>query len=297
MVALWKLETDGGRRLARGPAEQGPQELLPREITIDGLLCKGGDAFREGVFDSPGTLLPESDVRILPPIDTQEVWACGVTYQRSRDARMAESDSPDHYDRVYEAERPELFFKSVGWRVRGPGEPVTIRPESSWDVPEPELALIIDASGEIVAYSIANDMSSRSIEGENPLYLPQAKTYDGACALGPCLVLPEEAPPAEDMVLNLRILRQGRELVTEQVEVSGMRRTLAELVEWLFGSLTFPVGAVLLTGTAIVPEPEFTLRADDEVVINVNGLGELRNPVKTLHLARAAVRPGRPAAP
>ena len=288
-MALWKLETDGGRRLARGRVDQGPQELLPREVTIDGLLREGGNALREGVFDSPGTPLPDSDVTILAPIETQEVWACGVTYQRSRDARMAESDSPDHYDRVYEAERPELFFKSAGWRVRGPGDPVTIRPESSWDVPEPELALVIDATGEIVAYSIANDMSSRSIEGENPLYLPQAKTYDGACALGPCLVLTEEAPSTEDMVLNLSILREGQELVTEQVEVSGMRRTLAELVEWLYGSLTFPVGAVLLTGTAIVPEPEFTLRDGDEVVIAVEGLGALRNPVETLRLARTAV--------
>jgi 2-dehydro-3-deoxy-D-arabinonate dehydratase len=194
--------------------------------------------------------------RIIAPIGGQEVWAAGVTYTRSRDARVLESGTPDHYERVYLAERPELFLKAASGRVRGPGEPVGIRADSGWDVPEPELAVVADSAGKIVGYLNGNDMSSRSIEGENPLYLPQAKIYTGSCAVGPCLATPDEVP--------------------------DLHRSPDDLVRWLFRALDFPVGVVLLTGTAIVPPPDFTLRTGDEVIIATTGLGELRNVVEVV---------------
>jgi len=280
-VALWRVRTGAGERLARGPAEAGPRELLPAGLTVDGLL--GGppgalDAALAGPGDGP---LPPGTGSLVP-VGGQEVWAAGVTFWRSREARMeeAEAAAPDVYDRVYEAERPELFFKAAPGRSRGPGEPVGIRADSGWDVPEPELAVVADRRGEVVAYTIGNDLSSRSIEGENPLYLPQAKVYLGSCALGPALVPVGEAPAFEELELHLAVLRDGDEAFAGTVALGDMRRRPAELVDWLFRAQEFPVGAVLLTGTAIVPPSGFTLRPGDLVTITVPGLGVLSNPVE-----------------
>jgi 2-dehydro-3-deoxy-D-arabinonate dehydratase len=219
-------------------------------------------------------------------VESQEVWAAGVTYERSRDARMEESAEPSVYDHVYDAVRPELFFKSVGWRVRGPGESIGVRADSTWDVPEPELALVITASLEVAGYLIGNDMSSRSIEGENPLYLPQAKVYDGSCALGPCIVpVGEVEPPFE---IHLRVMRGGATIVDDRTSSGRLRRSFAELAEHLGSALTFPAGAILLTGTGVVPDPNFTLRDGDEVRVEIEGLGELVNPV--VRVGRSAAK-------
>jgi 2-dehydro-3-deoxy-D-arabinonate dehydratase len=205
-----------------------------------------------------------------------------VTYTRSRDARVLESGTPDHYERVYLAKRPELFLKATPGRVRGSGEPVGIREDSGWDVPEPELAVVADSGGHIVGYLNGNDMSSRSIEGENPLYLPQAKIYTGSCAVGPCLATPDEVPGLASLLIGLRVVRDGTEIVSDTVKVADLHRSPDDLVRWLFRALDFPVGVVLLTGTAIVPPPDFTLRTGDEVIIATTGLGELRNVVEAV---------------
>jgi 2-dehydro-3-deoxy-D-arabinonate dehydratase len=280
-MALWQLLADGERRLARGPATAGPAELLDASLTLDGLLAGPPGAFA-AALRGPGAGPVPGGARVLAPVGSQEVWAAGVTYTRSRDARMLESGTPDHYDRVYTAERPELFFKAAPGRARGPGEPVGIRTDSGWDVPEPELAVLADARGDIVAYLNGNDMSSRSIEGENPLYLPQAKVYDGSCALGPCLVPPGETADLASLSISLRVVREGTDVVQDTVQVSGLRRPPAELLRWLTAGLSFPAGVVLLTGTATVPPPDFTLRPGDEVIIAATGLGELRNVVEAV---------------
>ncbi len=209
-----------------------------------------------------------------------------MTFRRSLEARMEEAEAaePDIYDRVYEAERPELFFKAAPGRSRGPGEPVGIRADSGWNVPEPELAVVADCRGKIVAYIIGNDLSSRSIEGENPLYLPQAKVYLGSCALGPALVPVDQAPALEDLQIRLVVIRDGGEAFAGTVRLIDMRR--AELVEWLFRAQEFPAGVVLLTGTSIVPPSDFTLRAGDLVTITVPGLGQLSNPVEIVAARR-----------
>jgi 2-dehydro-3-deoxy-D-arabinonate dehydratase len=214
----------------------------------------------------------------LAPIeDAQEVWASGVTYLRSREARRAESDMGDVYDWVYVAQRPELFFKANGWRVMGPEQPVRIRADSTWNVPEPELTLVINAHGEIVGYTAGNDMSSRSIEGENPLYLPQAKIYDGSCALGPAIRL-ADGESFHDLPVRLSIEREGRQVFEGQTNTAKINRKLEELVIALFRELSFPRGAFLLTGTGIVPPESFTLTAGDCVTISVGEL-TLANPV------------------
>jgi len=218
----------------------------------------------------------------LAPIGTQEVWAAGVTYFSSRLARMEESKDAgggDFYSRVYEADRPELFFKTTPARVRGPGEKVRIRKDSEWDVPEPEATLFINSSGSIQGYTIGNDMSSRSIEGENPLYLPQAKSYDGSTSLGPCLLLTEEAPSAKTGI-SLEILRNGETAFTGKSSLAMMKRNFEELVEFLYRETSFSQGAFLMTGTGIVPGNDFTLRSGDEINITVDGIGTLTNPVE-----------------
>ena len=279
-MALWQLEADGERRLARGPASEGPQELLTASLTIDALLAVPDALATELRGPSAGPV--PAGARIIAPIGSQEVWAAGVTYTRSLDARVLESGTPDPYERVYQASRPELFFKAAPGRVRGPGEPVGIRSDSGWDVPEPELAVVADRNGHIAGYLNGNDMSSRSIEGENPLYLPQAKIYTGSCAIGPCLALPDEVPGLRSMLISLRVMRDGAELVSDTVKVADLHRRPEDLVRWLFRALDFPVGVVLLTGTAIVPPPAFTLCAGDEVIIATTGLGELRNVVEVV---------------
>ncbi len=219
-------------------------------------------------------------VRLLAPVERQEVWAAGVTYLRSKAARMEESDfSASAYDRVYEAERPEIFFKSMPEKVVATGEPVGIRGDASWNVPEPELALVLNSRGEIVGLTIGNDMSSRDIEGENLLYLPQAKTYHRSCALGPWITLGTPEADARGWDIRLDILRDGEPVFFGETSVSQIKRGFTELAGFLFRCQQFPHGAVLLTGTGIVPPETFTLQARDEVVIGISGIGTLRNPV------------------
>jgi 2-dehydro-3-deoxy-D-arabinonate dehydratase len=217
---------------------------------------------------------------VLAPAGGQPVWAAGVTFRRSRDARLDESRGLDAYDKVYLAERPELFLKALPGTARGTGQPIGVRADSGWDVPEPELAVVADRRGEIVAYTIADDVSSRSIEGENPLYLPQAKLYRGSCAIGPCLVPVAEAPDPAAMEIALAIERDGTELFADACSVADMKRSLPELVDWLWRGQDLPLGAVLCTGTSIVPPPELALRPGDQVTISISGLGELTNPVE-----------------
>ena len=215
---------------------------------------------------------------VLPPIEVmQEVWACGVTYMRSREAREMESASADIYSKVYDAVRPELFFKATGWRVVGDGEPVRIRHDSLWNVPEPELTLVINAYMEIVGYCCGNDVSSRDIEGQNPLYLPQAKIFNGSCALGPSLELIPKAS-LESLPIELKILRDGNSVFEGDSNTAKMKRSLPELVAFLGCELEFPQGVFLMTGTGIVPPDHFSLQVGDVVNIRVGGLS-LTNPV------------------
>jgi 2-dehydro-3-deoxy-D-arabinonate dehydratase len=218
--------------------------------------------------------------QVLAPIDGQtEVWAAGVTYKRSEEARVEESATPDIYSKVYRAERPELFFKANPRRVSGPDEPVVVRSDSSWDVPEPELALVVNAFGEIVGYTIGNDVSSRSIEGENPLYLPQAKVYSGCCALGPALVPAWTVADPYVLGIRMRIYRGEALHWHGETSMREFARRLEDLVAYLFREDDFPDGVILSTGTALVPDSPFTLQAGDVVEIEIDALGTLRNPV------------------
>ncbi|HEV2402259.1 MAG TPA: fumarylacetoacetate hydrolase family protein [Candidatus Sulfotelmatobacter sp.] len=218
---------------------------------------------------------------LLPPIGSQEVWAAGVTYYRSRDARMEESKSAgggDFYDRVYHAERPELFFKATPHRVVGHGGEVAIREDARWSVPEPELVLFISPGGKITGYTVGNDMSSRDIEGENPLYLPQAKVYDRSCALGPCLLVADEPLPASTEI-HIEIRRENAAVFSGTTTLKEMKRNPEELVEYLYRASSFPHGCFLLTGTGIVPPDSFTLRNGDEISITIPPIGTLTNTV------------------
>ena len=219
---------------------------------------------------------------ILVPIQSPEVWAAGVTYYRSRTARMAESHdagADNFYDRVYSAERPELFFKATPHRVAGPGQCVRIRKDSRWNVPEPELALVITPAAKIIGFTIGNDMSSRDIEGENPLYLPQAKVYDRSCALGPCVLVSEE-PLNPETEIRLEIVRDGLKAFTGTTNLTQLKRSPESLVEYLFRDNAFPNGCVLLTGTGIVPPDDFTLQSGDGIRITIDCIGTLTNVVE-----------------
>ena len=213
------------------------------------------------------------------PIESQEIWAAGVTYTRSRDARMEESKDTgggSFYDKVYDAFRPELFFKATPHRCVGPGGKVRIRKDSTWNVPEPELTLAINRRGKIIGYTIGNDMSSRSIEGENPLYLPQAKTYDGSAALGPCIFL-MDSPISPETKISLTIKRNEKLMYSDEVAINKMKRGHTELVEFLFRECSFPQGCLLMTGTCLIPPNDFTLQSGDEITIRIDHIGELQN--------------------
>lgn len=223
---------------------------------------------------------PERDTTLLAPVDGQmEVWAAGVTYKRSEEARMEESGTPDVYSKVYNAERPEIFLKSTPRRVVGPDGVVVVRADSTWDVPEPELAIVVNAHAEIVGYTIGDDVSSRSIEGENPLYLPQAKMYLGACAIGPGITPAWEVPDPYDLAIWMAIERDGEVVWEGETRTSGLKRRLEELVEYLFREDEFPDGAIISTGTALVPDSPFTLEDGDLVDIAIDRLGSLRTTV------------------
>ena len=221
-----------------------------------------------------------SEVRLCAPVERQEIWAAGVTYSRSKTARMEESDfGASAYDRVYAAERPEIFFKALAAKVVPTGEPVGIRRDARWSVPEPELALVLNSRGKLVGYTIGNDMSSRDIEGENLLYLPQAKIYDRSCALGPWITLGASEAAAREWTIRLQIRRQGQSVFTGQTSVGQIKRGFEELAAFLFRSQFFPHGAILLTGTGIVPPDSLTLQEHDVVEIGITGIGVLQNAV------------------
>jgi 2-dehydro-3-deoxy-D-arabinonate dehydratase len=247
-------------------------------VTRDDLYAYLQRGIQDGAWkEEARTALQE----LRAPIGTQEVWAAGVTYYRSREARIQESKvsgGGDFYDRVYDAERPELFFKATAHRVVGPGGQVAIRDDSSWSVPEPELALLISPSGHVVGYTVGNDMSSRSIEGENPLYLPQAKVYERSCGLGPCVLIMQE-PLSPSTEISMEILRDGKKEFTGTTLLSRMKRDAGVLVQYLYRNNTFPSGCFLLTGTGIVPPDSFTLRAGDEIRITIAAIGTLVNAV------------------
>ncbi len=234
-------------------------------------------------------VLDPAGVTISAPVETQEVWAAGVTYRRSREARMEEAQAQDLYALVYQAARPELFFKAAGWRVVAPGGEVGIRSDSTWDVPEPELAVLSNRWGEIVAYACGNDMSSRSIEGENPLYLPQAKVYDAACSIGPAAVFAWHLPAAVSGI-EMTITRGERVVFRGDTSVGAMVRDIGELVAVLHAVYSLPQGGWLLTGTGIVPPGQYTAAPGDQVVIRIDGVGTLRNRVERIvHSGATAV--------
>jgi 2-dehydro-3-deoxy-D-arabinonate dehydratase len=257
-------------------------DLTPAGITQMQSLMENEDPIAEITRIAKHNLprLTLSEVQLCAPVERQEVWAAGVTYLRSKSARMAESDfSASAYDRVYAAERPELFFKSLAEKVAATGEAVGIRRDAKWNVPEPELALVLNSRGQVVGYTIGNDMSSRDIEGENLLYLPQAKIYRHSCALGPWIQLGATEAEAREWKIKIEIRRDGENMFAGETSVGQLKRRFEELSGFLFRSQTFPHGAVLLTGTGIVPPDTFTLRERDEIRIQISGIGWLRNPV------------------
>jgi 2-dehydro-3-deoxy-D-arabinonate dehydratase len=254
-----------------GAGPHGMKALLERPDLTDELLRLS----RTGLAEHP-----LNGVRLRTPVESQEVWAAGVTYLRSKEARMVESEfSASAYDRVYNAVRPEIFFKSLPEKVVSPGEPVGIRRDARWNVPEPELALVVNTSGNIVGFTIGNDMSSRDIEGENMLYLPQAKIYTGSCAVGPWIVVGLTEDDARRWSIQLEIRRGGKAVFGGETQASKIKRPFSELVEYLFRSQKFPNGAILLTGAGVVPPDSFTLEAGDSVRITISGVGTLENPV------------------
>jgi 2-dehydro-3-deoxy-D-arabinonate dehydratase len=284
-VGLAYFTVDGGDELRFGLlAEERLIDLTriggPESLTA-ALQMPASDlrAALRAAEDVQGADMPLAAVSLRAPIDRQEVWAAGVTYLRSRDARMEESSQRDVYDRVYEADRPELFLKATPNRVSGPGEAIAIRGDSGWDVPEPELVILLNAHGELVGYTIGNDVSSRSIEGENPLYLPQAKVYARCAALGPAVVTVDELPDVSNLEIQLTIRRGGAELFQDRTSTSQLHRSLSDLTDYLLRANDFPAGVYLMTGTGIVPPSEFTLQDGDEVTIRIEGIGSLVNPV------------------
>lgn len=267
-------------RTAQGLVVQDGDDLFLSTVPFDALVTRDD---LEGYLATIARTWPRVDASALadlrPPIGTQEVWGAGVTYYRSRVARMEEAkDGGNFYDRVYEADRPELFFKATPHRVAGPNQKVAIRSDSQWSVPEPELALLITPGAKIVGYTIANDMSSRDIEGANPLYLPQAKTYDRSCALGPAILV-SSAPLPTATEIRLEIFRAGTSVFSGATTLAARKRTAEDLVSYLFRQSSFPAGCFLMTGTGIVPEDSFSLAQGDEIRITISPIGTLVNAV------------------
>ncbi len=261
-----------------------PLDLEGRQYNSLFDILEADDPHEVAMFlrDEKAEPIDAADAQLLPPIDQQEVWAAGVTYKRSKVARMEESDAAAScYDRVYVSDRPELFFKATPHRVSGPGEPLRIRRDSQWNVPEPELTLVVNSYMKLVGFTIGNDMSSRDIEGDNPLYLPQAKVYNHCCGLGPCVLLADSDVflSLESVRIELTILRQGKTVFVGDTNLGEMARTFEELLGWLSRDNSFPNGVFLLTGTGVVPDADFTLLPGDIVKIEIDEIGVLSNPV------------------
>jgi 2-dehydro-3-deoxy-D-arabinonate dehydratase len=278
-MQIFRFAHDGEARIGV-ISDDGRRQLLPVRLLADLLQLPLHDM--RSLVEAGGEAIPESALtRLLPPIDGRtEVWASGVTYQRSSDARQEESVVADVYARVYDAVRPELFFKSAAWRVVATMEPIGVRPDSEVNVPEPELALVINAAGEIVGCTVCNDVSSRSIEGENPLYLPQAKVYTGSCALGPTIRPIWEIPDPYALAIMVRVRRDGATIWEGETDTSLLHRRFDDIVEHLYRNSSFPDGAVLSTGTGLVPDMTFTLEPADVVDVTIDGIGTLVNDVR-----------------
>ncbi|MEC9003500.1 MAG: fumarylacetoacetate hydrolase family protein [Planctomycetota bacterium] len=279
-MQLVKFESSG--TVAVGILEDG--QVFPLELSAE--VASLADVFNSKDPAATAqslkteTALPVDSVTLLAPIDHQEVWAAGVTYKRSQTARMEESEtSASCYDRVYESPRPELFLKATPHRVSGPGQPLRIRQDASWNVPEPEITCVVNARLELVGFTVGNDMSSRDIEGENPLYLPQAKVYRQCAGLGPCVTLIDAMPSRAETMIRLKIERDGAAVFEGETDVDQMARTFEDLIEYLGRDQEFPEGVFLMTGTGVVPDSDFTLAAGDIVHITIDGIGTLTNPI------------------
>jgi 2-dehydro-3-deoxy-D-arabinonate dehydratase len=279
-MQLCKLRRPGGG-VGVGLVDEGFIWLLKGVASLSEVLhAEHPVALIRSLREEGAAPLALEQAELLPPVDGQEVWAAGVTYVRSKTARERESvGAAQFYESVYTAARPELFFKATARRVVGPGAAVRIRSDSLWNVPEPEIALVISPQLQIVGYTIGNDMSSRDIEGENPLYLPQAKVYDGSCALGPVVTLAGHMPPPDETVIRLTIRRGATEIYEGHTSVAAMARSFTDLVSWLGRDNSFPDGVVLLTGTGVVPPDHFTLEHGDQIAIDIGGIGRLVNTV------------------
>ncbi len=284
-MKLAKIQDASGAQHVAVVEESGVRPLdLSRSTNCDSLMdilnSSDPTALANSLLQAETDLIANQQIQFLAPIDAQEVWAAGVTYKRSQVARMDESESAaSHYDRVYTADRPELFLKATPRRVSGPGQPVRVRTDSQWSVPEPELALVVNPDLQLVGFTIGNDMSARDIEGENPLYLPQAKVYNQCCGLGPCVLLADEPLDRSSTQITLSITRAEREVFRGTTDIGQMARTFDDLIGWLGKENTLPDGAFLLTGTGIVPPDEFSLADGDRVTIEITGIGQLTNPV------------------
>jgi 2-dehydro-3-deoxy-D-arabinonate dehydratase len=281
-MQLAKVRTRDGQVTAA--MVDGNQVTLLRNgdqpLSLSALLESANLAEQLSASQRSGRQVAAGEVTLLAPIDDQEVWAAGVTYKRSQVARMEESKgAASFYDQVYAADRPEIFFKATPHRVRGPGEPLRIRQDATWNVPEPELALVVNSRMELVGFTIGNDMSSRDIEGRNPLYLPQAKVYDACCGLGPVITLAADMPSPEQISIKLEIKRGGKTAFEGNTSAGQMARTFDDLLSWLARDNSFPTGVILLTGTGIVPPDHFTLEPDDVVTISIAEIGELTNSI------------------
>jgi 2-dehydro-3-deoxy-D-arabinonate dehydratase len=276
-------------KICRFLAKDQPRVGLYLPEGVADLSAKGFKSLTE-IIENPSALRSISGadlaghkhgtIELLAPVEEQEVWAAGVTYLRSKKARMEESEfSASAYDRVYDAPRPEIFFKALGAKVSGASGKIGIRADAKWNVPEPELALVVNSRKELVGFTVGNDMSSRDIEGENLLYLPQAKVYKHSCALGPCIALGATEAEARTWTISVHIFREGKDVFSGKTSVDQIKRSFSELIDYLWRSQEFPNGAVLLTGTGIVPADDFTLQPGDRVRINISGIGSIENTV------------------
>lgn len=279
-MKLCRFKTaEGAVRIGRLQEDETVADLTAAGFESLAALLEDAEALAQAeAAEAPS--VPLAEVSLLTPVERQEVWAAGVTYLRSKKARMEESDfSANAYDQVYDAPRPEIFFKSLPEKVVHPGDSVGIRADASWNVPEPELTLVVNSRKELVGVSIGNDMSSRDIEGENLLYLPQAKMYERACAIGPCIVTGADEAAIRQWTIGVEIMRSSETVFSGYTSINNIKRTFDELLDYLGRSQSFPHGAMLLTGTGVVPGDEFTLAAEDRIRITVSGIGTLENPV------------------